>query len=146
MDMDPMLHRLFLLIALVFAAPAWAQDIAIQDAYARVTLHSAAIFLRIVNSGPTDDRLLSVSTTAANSAMLHENLLIDGIASMNPLIEGLPIPANAETRLERAGNHIMLMGLVGKQAQGTMVPLVLVFEKSAALTVDVIVDNSRAVE
>ncbi len=138
-----MLRQLCLAISLLITVPASAQDIRVDDAYARVTLHSGAVFLLIKNSTTIDDRLLSVSTPAANSAMLHENIIVDNIASMKPLMQGLEIPANVATSLERAGNHIMLMGLSGKLDQGMTFPLVLMFENAGEIIVDVLVDNFR---
>lgn len=141
-----MLRQVYLAISLLIALPASAQDIRIEDAYARVTLHSGAVFLHIINTGAGNDRLLSVSTLNAKSAMLHENIIADNIASMKPLMQGLEIPGNATTELERAGNHIMLMGLTAKLDQGISFPLTLVFESAGEITIDVLVDNARPAE
>ncbi len=138
-----MFHRFLLAILLTISTPAFSQDIRVEDAYARVTPHSGAIFLHIINSGSGDERLLSLETPIAKSAMLHENTVVDGIASMKPLPEGLTIPAQSEIALERAGNHVMLMGLDEKLNQGSNFPLTLVFEHAGEITINVLVDNAR---
>ena len=139
-----MFQHYLLAFLLTIATPALAQDIGVEDAYARVTPHSGAIFLRIINSGSVDDRLLSLETSVAHSAMVHETTFVDGIASMKPLPDGLTIPAQSESLLKRAGIHIMLMGLSQKLAQGMNFPLILRFEHAGEITIDVLVDNARS--
>ena len=117
-----MFQHYLLAFLLTIATPALAQDIGVEDAYARVTPHSGAIFLRIINSGSVDDRLMSLETSVAHSAMVHETMFVDGISSMRPLPDGLAIPAQSESLLKRAGIHIMLMGLSQKLAQGMNFP------------------------
>ncbi len=138
-----MIRFLPLLLAVLLAAPALAQEIRLDNVYGRATLHSAAVFLTITNLGSTADRLVSVTTPAAESAMLHVSEFTDGIASMRMLADGL-ILSPGTTELARGGTHIMLTGLSGKLEQGAIFPLVLAFERAGEIRIEVPVDNARA--
>lgn len=136
--------------SLFFAAialPASAQDITIEDAYARVARPSApvgAAFFIIRNTGAEADRLIGASTELAAIAEIHTHIQTDeGIVQMRPVEGGLEIPALGEHALERGGDHIMIMGLTEPLEQGDMLPLTLVFENTGGISVDIVVDNKR---
>ena len=57
--------------------------------------------------------------------------------------EGLVVPGNGTLVLERGGNHLMFMGLTELPAEGSTVPVTLVFERAGEVTVEVPVDNKR---
>ncbi len=141
-----MLRLTVIYSVLMLAGPALGQDIRIEDAYARTTARSGAIFMIIVNAASEGDRLISVRADVARSAMLHDNVFSDGVASMRPLPDGLEIPGESTTPLVRGGSHIMLLGLRETLVQGANFPLLLTFEQSGELAVDVFVDNERAVQ
>ncbi len=127
----------------LIALPALAQ-VQITDAYGRSTGASGAVFLTITNPDATEDRLVSVTTGAAQMAMLHTSMMdADGVMSMPALPDGVIIPANGSHALARGGDHIMLMGLTKPVNNGDTLHLTLTFERSGPVSLDVIVDNKR---
>lgn len=131
-------------LALTLAATA---EIAVKDAYARSSspiAKAGAIFMEITNSGPEDDRLIGVQTDASARAELHTHIAGDnGVMRMREVEDGFAIPAGGSHRLNRGGDHVMLMGLTEGFKQGMSVPVVLVFEKAGEILVDVPVDLER---
>ena len=128
-----------------FALPAQAHDgIHVENAYARASAQSGAVFMTIINHGATEDRLLSVSTDAAERAGLHRHSEdAGGVMQMLEVTEGFPVPANGTHELARGGDHVMLMGLTRPLANGDMLTLTLTFEHEGEVAVDVPVDNDR---
>lgn len=132
----------------VLAFPAFAHDgFAVRDAYARASspaARSGAVFMVIENHRTIDDRLIAVSTDAAQRAELHTHLSdVQGVMRMVEVEDGIPIPAGGEHALARGGDHVMLLGLTRPLTDGDTVTLTLVFERSGELTVEVPVDDAR---
>jgi periplasmic copper chaperone A len=127
---------------------AAAQDgIQIDAPYARVSGPSAksgAVFMTILNQSARDDRLVSVTTDAAERAELHTHKAdANGVMRMGEVTEGFAITGTEAHALDRGGDHIMLLGLTRALKQGDTVMLTLTFEKSGDITVEVPVDNDR---
>ncbi len=138
-----------ILVSALLASPALAQDgVNVVDAYARVATESAksaAAFFVIENQGPTPDRLLNVTADIAERAELHSNSQdANGVMSMARIEGGIAIPANGSHTLDRAGDHLMLMGLTRGLRQGDVIRLTLTFERQGEMVVEVPVDNDRA--
>ena len=124
---------------LSIASGALAGDIAIKDAFARASATrsatSASLYMTIVGSD-APDRLVAISSPAADSAMLHESKTIDGVAQMSHL-NALDIPASARITLSPGGTHVMLMGLKQPLKRGDKVALTLTFKKAGDVAVTV---------
>lgn len=139
----------FAAIALAAGLPLLAQDhpITVQDAYARANGAAGgagAVFLTLQNTGPTDDRLLGVSTDAARMAELHSHSqTADGVMVMGRIEGGIALPAGGTHALARGGDHVMLMGLTRTLAQGDSLTVTLTFQTAGAITLAVPVDNAR---
>ncbi len=129
--------RTVLAAATLFATPAFA-DVAITDAWARASILASrpgAVYLTL-QAGPADI-LLSVSTPLANAAMIHSvEAGEDGIARMGALAT-LPLSAGAIVTMAPGDMHIMLMGLTQKLVEGESFPVILTFEKTGEVTVEV---------
>ena len=134
-------------LVLAVALPAQAQDgVHIDDPYARFMPGSkaGAAFLVIENDQMDDDRLIGASSPAAAKVELHTHRqTADGMMQMIHVTEGLVVPGNGTLVLERGGNHLMFMGLTELPAEGSTVPVTLVFERAGEVTVEVPVDNKR---
>jgi copper(I)-binding protein len=151
------MHRLILQIAaavaltvaaiFAFMATAHAADIAIEHAFARASAtpmaKTGAAYFTIVNSGGAADRLVAVETDAAGMSMLHENKVVDGIASMTHR-DAIEVPANAEVKLEPRGIHVMLMDLKAPLKRGDEVRLTLTFDKAGRISIGVPVGGVAA--
>ena len=125
--------------------PAHAQDsVHIEDAYARASAQSGAVFMTIVNHAATPDRLLSARTDAAKMAGLHTHTEgADGVMQMLEVPDGFAIPGNGTHALARGGDQVMLMGLTAPLTTGDTITLLLSFEQQGEVTLDVPVDNDR---
>jgi len=129
----------------LMASPALAQNgIQVEDAYARASAQSGAVFMTIVNHIASPDRLLSVRTDAAERAELHTHSEdANGVMRMLEVAEGFAV-AGLETRaLSRGGDHVMLMGLTRPLDNGDTITLILTFERAGEVTLEVAVDNDR---
>lgn len=122
----------------------------IEDPYARVMGASAkagAVFMTLLNHSLDDDRLIGVTTDAAERAELHAHSMEEnGVMKMGEVKEGFPIAGMETHLLDRGGNHIMLLGLTRTLKQGDIIILTLTFERSGEMIIDVPVDNDRAPE
>ena len=131
---------------LISLGSAQAQDIQIEDAYARAAspiAKSGATFMHIINNGDVDDRLVAVRTDVAMMPELHTHIMEGGVAKMREVEGGFAILTSEPTILERGGLHIMLMGLTLPLLHGDVITLTLIFENAGEITIDVTVDNER---
>lgn len=87
-------------------------------------------FVTITNKGTGQDRLVSVSTPVAGRAEIHEMSMVDDVMKMQPLADGLPVPAGETVELKPGGYHLMFMAVEQPFKEGGMVPVVLTFEKA----------------
>lgn len=113
----------------------------IEAPWARASAGAAragAAYLRIVNAGAEADRLVGVSSPAAESVELHTHMTTGGVMRMRR-IEAVSVPGNTAAELKPGGDHVMLMGLTGPLKQGGTFPLTLSFEKAGKITVPVAV-------
>lgn len=125
-----------------------AADITVINATARASMTPTAttgsIYFSIINSGTSDDRLLSISTPAASSSMIHETSIVDDVVKMRMVEGGLVIAAGATIEMKTGGTHVMLMGLKAPLTKGEMVAMELVFEKAGVVNVEVPVEGLAA--
>lgn len=131
--------------AALIALPAFANaGVEINDAYARSNGMTGGVFMEITNPSDTDDRLVSASSDVAEKVELHSHVAsADGVMRMIAVPEGFPIPARHGHNLARGGDHIMLMGLTRKLADGDVITLTLTFEHAGDVIVEIPVDNAR---
>lgn len=115
-----------------------ANDVMVMGAFARAsavpTAKAGAVYMSLTNHGAAADRLLSVTTDAADMAELHESAMKDGMATMGGAA-GLEIPPGGTVELKPGGYHIMLMGLKAPLKKGGMVMLKLKFEHAGLVEV-----------
>lgn len=95
---------------------------------------SAAVYLTIKNDGENDATLTGVSTDAANTSMIHESKMVDGVMVMEH-VEELHIPAGDSVAFEPGALHIMLMSLTEPLKRGSVMELTLHFEEAGDVPV-----------
>ncbi|MGH7122816.1 MAG: copper chaperone PCu(A)C [Stellaceae bacterium] len=122
------------LLALASAGTAVAQtgSVVVEQAWARATpggAKTAALYMTLVNKGPAEDRLVSVSTPAAGKAELHSTTTENGVMHMGP-VAALEVKPGTPTVLKPGGYHVMLMDLKGPLVAGQSFALTLTFEKA----------------
>jgi copper(I)-binding protein len=92
-------------------------------------------YVSIQNSGDTDDRLIAIESSAAEKVELHQSTISDGIARMQPMKDGLPVPAGETVWLGDDGTHAMFVKPLERYRVGDEVPATLVFEKAGRVEV-----------
>lgn len=129
----------------LFALPAFADGIMINDAYARSASPKAgAAFMVIENTGSEDDRLIAASSDVAKRVELHTHKIDDnGVAKMMEVEEGFPIAAGESHALARGGDHVMFMGLNAPFENGQTLTVTLTFEQAGDMIVEIPVDLDR---
>ncbi len=115
-------------------------DLSLSAGFARATLPNApvgAAYVTITNTGPEDDRLVSVSSPLAGKVQLHNMSVENGVMKMQEMEDGIPIPAGQTVILKPGGLHIMLMQLNQQLKEGGTVPVTLTFDKAGTVTLDI---------
>lgn len=136
------------LLIVLFLATAQAADSGIQidHAWARATPGGAktgAVYLTIINTGSAPERLLTVTTPAAEHAEPHSMKMENGIMEMRSL-GTVTIAPGQRFLFEPNGNHIMLMGLKAPLKEGGTVPLTFTFDHAGSVTVSAAIEKIGA--
>lgn len=129
--------RTLLAVALLAAAPAWAQ-VSVEKSWARATAPGARVaggYMLLRNAGTAPDRLLSASSPAALRVETHVHIHEDGVMKMRE-VQGYEIPANGSFELKPGGAHLMFMEIRKPFVEGEKVPVTLRFEKAGEVKVE----------
>jgi periplasmic copper chaperone A len=124
----------------LFAKAQEPHDLMIVNASAPASLvptaTSAAVYFAIMNHGPVDDELLSVTTPRASSATLHESYIEADVAKMRDL-KSIDVPPGGFVELKQGARHIMLTGLSAPLKEGDVLELELIFEKAGKVPIKI---------
>ncbi|MGQ9815951.1 MAG: copper chaperone PCu(A)C [Candidatus Roseilinea sp.] len=97
----------------------------------------SAAYMVIENTGSAD-KLISASADVAEVTEIHETKdMGNGMMGMQPLPDGLDIPANGSVTLKPGGYHIMLMKLKQDLTPGQSIRLTLTFQSGKEIALDV---------
>ena len=108
----------------------------IKTAWCRPSPNGAqagACYLTIKSS--VANRITGLATPLATEAAIHDMTMANGMMTMTPMPDGLPLEAGKSIELAPGGKHLMLVGLTGPLVEGTSVPLTLTFSATPAMTV-----------
>lgn len=127
------MKKLLIASLLTITASAWAQQVTVkvEGAWVRGTVaaqKATGAFMRLTPNANT--RLVSVSSSAAGVAEIHEMKMEDDVMKMRQ-VRGLDLTAGQTTELKPGGYHVMLMDLKQPLKGGESVPISLVFEDAA---------------
>jgi periplasmic copper chaperone A len=92
-----------------------------------------------IKGGPSDDRLLTVTSPVVIRVEMHESMTGPSassggaMASMKPLDGGVEVPANADVKFEPGGKHIMLFNINPGMKVGQTMRLDFVFASGLQL-------------
>lgn len=128
-----------LLATLLVSGCANAGEFKVMDAWARPAAsgENGAVYFIISNATDTDDILLSASTDVASAAEVHMSMIDgNGVMSMQ-MQEALAVPARQEIIFKPGGLHVMLVGLTQDLKLGDTITLLLRFEKTGEITMQV---------
>jgi hypothetical protein len=115
-------------------AAAQADAIQVSDPYTREMPPGAfatASFMTLNNTSEQSIKLVQVNTNAAKSAELHTHTNDNGIMRMRQ-VSSFNIPAKGQTKLQPAGNHIMLISPAQTIQSGSTVSITLTFEDGSS--------------
>lgn len=113
-------------------------DIAIDHAWSRPTPPGTPVgvgYMTIHNHGDQPVTLVAGETPAAEQVSIHETRMQDGLMKMQPMPDGLTVPAGESVVLKPHSYHLMLERLERPLAEGDEVPLTLQFEGMDAMEI-----------
>lgn len=92
-------------------------------------------YVAIYNNGNAEDRLVGIESPVAQKVELHRSVVTDGIARMQPMTEGIVVPAGSSIWVGADGSHAMFVKPNRRYVVGDEVPAILVFEKAGRVDV-----------
>lgn len=107
---------------------AYGQTVEVKNAWVRSTVPGqmgSGAFMQL--TAKTATRLVGVSTPVAAVAEIHE-MKMEGDVMRMRAVEGVDLPAGKTVDIKSGSYHVMLMDLKQTLAQGSEVPLTLVFK------------------
>lgn len=115
---------------LFIATPAWAQPpVVIEDAWVRAAPPGATMqagYLTVRNATGSAVRIVGVESPQFARVEMHESMLHDGVAHMQP-VAAIEVPPRGSVSLAPGGLHLMLMEPLQVFADGDKVILTLDF-------------------
>ncbi|MCA3247488.1 MAG: copper chaperone PCu(A)C [Tagaea sp.] len=121
------------------AAPAFAADIRVEDAWARASLGQArngAAYMIVHATGAQPDRLVAAASPVAGKVELHNHIMVGNVAQMRP-VDAIEVVPGSPTVLQPGGLHVMLLDLTAPLQAGQKFPITLRFERAGEVRVDV---------
>ncbi len=114
-----------------------ANPIVVENSSARATPAGAktgAVYMTLINNGTVPDRLLGVTTPAAESVQIHKVSEENGVSSMREL-RTMDVAPGARVTFKPGDLHAMLVGLKQPLKEGQTIALILEFEKAGKVGV-----------
>jgi copper(I)-binding protein len=109
-------------------------DIRIENPWIRAsTGPNAALFMTLVNTGETPEKLIGAQIEACAHVELHTHVEENGIFRMRE-VEFIEIPVGGSANLKPGGHHVMLMKIHDPLQEGDEVPVTLSFEKQKGIS------------
>ncbi|WP_372966536.1 copper chaperone PCu(A)C [Marinobacter sp.] len=96
-------------------------------------------YLNITNNGGQDVTLVGAESPRAGHVSIHETSMHDGVMRMQPLQDGLAIPAGKTVELKPRSYHLMLEQLPKPLLEGEMIPVRLDFEGAEDMDIELMV-------
>ena len=134
----PLLRCAIALMVLIGAAACGGGDpaLSVGEALAADPIAgSSQLVLSITNDGDGDDELLEVESEHAVAIEIHQTLIEDGRARMEPR-QTVEIPADTRVSFRPGGLHLMIIAPDDEVALGGTFPVTLRFERSEPIVVD----------
>lgn len=122
-------------------------DITISHPWSRQSPMGADVsagFMKITNTGTTDDKLISATAEIAPMVQLHDMKMDGDVMKMFEVEGGIPIPAGATVELKPKSLHIMFMQVPKQPHVDTMFKGTLTFEKAGKVDIDYEVVDANA--
>lgn len=104
---------------------------------------TAAGYLSVTNTGRSPDRLIAVTTAAAQETRIDETRMAGGVMQMRPVVGGLEIAPGKTVTLAPGGYHVMFIRPKQAFHLGDYVPGTLDFEHAGKVTVEFYVEATE---
>ena len=119
-----------------FAAPAFAGDLTVSDAWFRAlpTGLPAGGYFTIKNSGDKNAVLTSAQSDSCGMTMLHKTETTGGMSRMD-MVQSVVVPAHGSLSFAPGGYHIMCMEPSPEMSPGSSVNVTLNFADGTKLDV-----------
>ena len=129
-----------LLLGVSVSSQAHAQashpkSIIVEQPWARATPKGAktgAAYLKLINNGSSEDRLLGAATPVADKAQFHSASEENGVSRMREM-DAIKIAPGTMVTFKPGGMHIMMVGLKQPLKEGQTFPMTLAFEKAGKI-------------
>lgn len=117
------------------ATDAWARPVAPEAG----GVANGAVYLVVRNTGQQADRLIGARANIAGTVEIHQTVRDGDVMKMQPVPEGVVVPAGGTVEFKPGGYHLMLIGIEEPLVSGDQFEITLRFERSdsVTLTVDV---------
>ena len=128
------------------SATAKLGDLDISGGYVRAMLPGQPVgggYITIHNGGKIDDKLTSVTSSAAGKVELHEMKIEGEIMKMREVKGGIAIPAGATVTLAPSTMHKMFKQVKAPFKQGSVVPVMLMFDKAGMVDINLPVVSAK---
>jgi len=128
------------------SATAKLADLDISGGYVRAMLPGQPVgggYITIHNTGKIDDKLTSVTSSAAGKVELHEMKMEGEIMKMREVKGGIAIPAGATVTLAPSTMHMMFRQVKAPFKQGGTVPVMLMFDKAGMIDINLPVVSAK---
>ncbi|MBJ6139004.1 copper chaperone PCu(A)C [Marinobacter litoralis] len=116
--------------------------IEVQNAWSRPTPPGTPMgvgYMTITNHGADDVLLIAAESPRAGHVSIHETSMHEGMMRMQPLANGLTIPAGKSMELKPHSYHLMLEQLEQPLIEGEKIPVKLDFDGGEDITVKLVV-------
>lgn len=117
------------------------EQLRVDNAWVRLAAvpKAPAVAYFTVHGGPTDDRLLIVSSPVVIRIAMHESMTSGGMASMTPIDGGVAVPAHSKVEFMPGGKHAMLFNVNPGILPPKKLPLIFTFASGERIQVDAVV-------
>lgn len=116
-----------------FLSPTLA-DIRIENPWVRAsTGPNAALFMTLVNTGESPEKLVGAQIDICEHAELHTHIEENGIFRMRE-VDFIEIPAESSIALKPGGYHVMLMKINAPLRKGDEISITLLLDNKKEIT------------
>ncbi len=112
-----------------------AEELTVTGAVVRLSANPKApsVGYFTIKGGPTDDRLLVVTSPVVIRVEMHESAMQGGMMTMKPLTGGVAVPARTDVKFEEGGKHLMLYNINPGLKAGQTIQMTFVFASGLQL-------------
>ena len=107
---------------------------------------AAVVYLTLSNRSEVSDRLVGLVSPVSERAEMHVMRMLDGVATMRHLNDGVEIQPGGEVGFAPGGLHLMLVGLTDPLVEGQSFSIELIFERANPVNAEVHVLGIKATE